>query len=413
VKTQVRIWRVAFLAIFLFTLAFSTSAYGNARSEAGASDWPMFKRDVRHTGQSPYVGILTMPILEWAIQLPTEPGEASTGLSQASDGTVYVGANGKLFAINPQDGTILWEYLGGWGRSTPAVAPDGTIFWGFDDSFAALTPNGQQVWRVNGLSGNLVFGSSPVIGQDSNLYFVHDGVFSFTPQGGFRWLYPFSWFAHSSPAVGADGTIYLGGVDLYPYLYAFRPDGSLRWRRLIEAGFYDGVPAIAADGTIYLGTSGGRLYAYSPDGTRLWVFQSDESNGYSETSPTIGSDGTIYFGTFVQYTNPGKVYALHPDGTLKWKYTIVSGVVAPIVVDRDGNVFACASWGGCYGIASDGTLLWVYNTDPDDWYRTMPHLLADGEMLVLQLTGTVLYKFRAAGSIYRLHLPLIAANANN
>ena len=58
----------------------------------------------------------------------------------------------------------------------------------------------------------------------------------------------------SSPAIGTDGTIYVGIGD--DNLYALnRADGSLKWkyatgRRLRSS------PAIGADGTIYVGSDG-------------------------------------------------------------------------------------------------------------------------------------------------------------
>ena len=64
----------------------------------------------------------------------------------------------------------------------------------------------------------------------------------------------------SSPAIGADGTIYIGSED--NNLYAFNPDGSLQWQYL-TSGSIDSSPAIAADGTIYVGSDDHYLYAFS------------------------------------------------------------------------------------------------------------------------------------------------------
>jgi len=56
----------------------------------------------------------------------------------------------------------------------------------------------------------------------------------------------------SSPAVGKDGTIYIGSWDIY--LYAVNPDGTLKWKLNTPASISSS-PVIGADGTVYVGTS--------------------------------------------------------------------------------------------------------------------------------------------------------------
>ena len=57
-------------------------------------------------------------------------------------------------------------------------------------------------------------------------------------------------------------------------------------------------PAIGSDGTIYVGSWDNKLYAMNPDGSKKWAFYS----GYLErSSPAIGSDGTIYVGSEDNY----------------------------------------------------------------------------------------------------------------
>ena len=91
------------------------------------------------------------------------------------------------------------------------VAEDGTIYWLYEDRFVALTETGEVDWEYVGLSGNYVSGSAPVIGEDGSIYFSHDGLFSFSPEGQLRWVYPFISYNQSSPAIGNDGTIYVAG----------------------------------------------------------------------------------------------------------------------------------------------------------------------------------------------------------
>jgi outer membrane protein assembly factor BamB len=65
-------------------------------------------------------------------------------------------------------------------------------------------------------------------------------------------------------------------------------------------------PAIGSDGTVYVGSVDNKLYAINgKSGVKLWEFKT----GWSVTSsPAIGSDGTVYFGS-----KDSKLYAIKTD----------------------------------------------------------------------------------------------------
>ena len=65
-------------------------------------------------------------------------------------------------------------------------------------------------------------------------------------------------------------------------------------------------PAIGADGTIYVGSKDGKVYALDgKSGDKLWAF---ETRGKVYSSPAIGSDGTVYVGS-----GDNKLYAIKTD----------------------------------------------------------------------------------------------------
>jgi outer membrane protein assembly factor BamB len=144
---------------------------------------------------------------------------------------------------------------------------------------------------------------APAIGADGTIY-VGSGarLYAINPDGTQKWLFVTEDDAASSPAIGADGTVYIGCDD--HKLYAVNPDGSKKWA--FDAG--DGVsssPAIGADGTVYVGSDSGRFWAINPDGTSRWSFLA----GGRVTSPAIGANGTVYFGS-----TDDKLYALGEQG---------------------------------------------------------------------------------------------------
>ena len=88
----------------------------------------------------------------------------------------------------------------------------------------------------------------------SLLLFIHCASLGFAQS---QWIIEKKWafktgdWVRSSPAIGSDGTIYVGSDD--DNLYAINPDGSMKWR--FKTGSYVfSSPAIGSDGTIYVGS---------------------------------------------------------------------------------------------------------------------------------------------------------------
>jgi len=79
------------------------------------------------------------------------------------------------------------------------------------------------------------------------------------PDGTLKWSYDTAGIVRSSPAIGADGTIYFGTYD-QPKLYALNPNGTLKWSYTIGGTIWSS-PAIGVDSTIYIGSGDGKLYA--------------------------------------------------------------------------------------------------------------------------------------------------------
>jgi outer membrane protein assembly factor BamB len=170
-------------------------------------------------------------------------------------------------------------------------------------------------------------------------------------EGTLKWAAPFvtGGYIVSSPAVGADGTVYLGSQDRH--LYAIAPDGRLKWR-FLTGDWVDATPALAADGTIYVGSWDGNLYALRDQGTsarELWRYSTGSGN-YLYSSPAVGADGTIYIGG-----GDGNFHAVHPDGRLKWTYPAADWIDSSPALGPDGTIYY-GSWDGfVYALRDDGT----------------------------------------------------------
>jgi hypothetical protein len=98
-----------------------------------------------------------------------------------------------------------------------------------------------------------------------------------------------------------------------PYVGPASP--TLKWRYERDSKLY--YPAIGADGTIYVGSDYGYLYAISPDGKEKWLFDA----GYSiRLFPSHWSRWYNLCGISLSFRSDGYLYAISPDGKEKWRF---------------------------------------------------------------------------------------------
>jgi outer membrane protein assembly factor BamB len=235
----------------------------------------------------------------------TDLGPIDSSPVIAPDGTVYVASeDGTRYAIDAA-GQKKWGFTAG-GRfnvASPALAPDGTIVVGREDGrLYGVAADGTEVWTYQvpvpeNANRPPPFWGSPVIDRDGRIYFTppDEHLYALTPDGKLEWRLqlPLQSQGVVPPAIGADGTIYVGGDGLH----AVDPSGQRRWT---YPGPYPPIvldfqpPVVAGDGSIYATVGGGiyrGVYALAPDGSLKWDYPTD---GFPWGAPVIGLDGTIY-----------------------------------------------------------------------------------------------------------------------
>jgi len=239
--------------------------------------------------------------LKWRI---AAGGNIASSPAIAEDGTIYVGTMGpgnygRICAIN-QNGTEKWHYdTGYWITSDPAIGDDGTIYIGSGDSYLyAMYPNGTLRWKFN--TGDDIHGH-PSIANDGTIYIgsFDDYLYALYPNNGtMKWRYDTGWGTSNCQAIDNNGVIYVGTDNLY----AIYPNGTLKWEFDLGSNRYIGKssPAISADGTIYIGTwigdgNGGEIIAVNSDGIEQW--RKTIADFVVNSSPSIGEDGTVYIGS--------------------------------------------------------------------------------------------------------------------
>jgi outer membrane protein assembly factor BamB len=257
----------------------------------------------------------------------------------SNDGTIYFGSmDDYVYALNP-NGTLKWKYeTGHYVKGPPSIADDGTVYIGsWDDYLYAFYPtNGTVKWRLEIESG---FEVNPSIGPDGTIYVSAFSVYAINPDGTIKWTFPFledTEFTHqSSIAISADGILYVGtlsgsGGQNGGRIYAINSDGTLRWRKLISNDYIQSSPAIGKDGTIYIGSTNDNYY-YGWVGY-LHAFNEVTSNTPPYPPEYVGSprkwwilSNEYHFVGYDPDNNPIQFYIKWGNGKTRWTREYASG----------------------------------------------------------------------------------------
>ncbi len=227
-----------------------------------------------------------------------------------SDGTIYTGSsskheNGSLYAINP-DGTLKWQYEMAGQVRRPVIGPDGIIYafcYNYGDYAKYLNlinPDGT-------LKSQLQFGSDVVscaVDIDGTIYMGREDqyFYALNPDGSEKWKFKTNYYVYTSPIISS-GVIYFGSIG--GYMYAVFPDSVLYWESPVGS-IWISSPAMGSDGTIYIGTNSGDFHALEGG-----VFECVEGeSGKIEANVTSGEFGDA----FLNYPPPTGRYMIRNTG---------------------------------------------------------------------------------------------------
>jgi len=244
-------------------------------------------------------------------------------------------------------------------QSSAAIAPDGTIYIGNfpGELFALRDPGAGDTLAVE---------------------------WSFHPEGASSF--------HATPALGTDGTLYIGfstggaTPEARGTFYALRGAAGVSpqavWTVDLGPGRQTSSPTLGDDGTIYVVSGAGKLFAIAPDGMTRWTAKVGPT---VKSSPSLAADGTVLIASM-----DGKLYAVSPPGneaqgeaTVRWTFDfgqhlgstpLVTAPMPPPGADAvgsgsspmiapDGTIYVGANNSNLYAINPDGTLKWLYEAE--------------------------------------------------
>ena len=359
--------KCVFFLLLLFILVVISSCGKNGVATTASSP---FSNIPRGTGTTPEPGTDGKP-------LPYPYGHSESMV--ASNGVDFVGSdNGRLYALNGADGSILWQYDAGQPVTVAAVV-SGTVYAYANKSSSAVAyalnaSSGQVIWqyRVGDyvsqaiVDSGIVYISSAATGNNAVLYALQ------AANGALLWRYN-AHTANPGLLAASGGMVYCAAISAFDpnfieYISALRAsDGHLLWR--LRTASSDG-PAFGisapADSIVYISANAGAVYAVRvSDGALLWHIARVPGPGSPPVPASVAplvSNGVVYV-TGKQEAGGGMqtLDALRAsDGTQIWSKPVNSGpgplAAQPLLVN--GVLYLDNADGVTALRASDGAALW-------------------------------------------------------
>jgi len=320
--------------------------------------------------------------INWSATLPNDGGTADITSSAvvSSDGsTVYVGSEGGyLNAFNTATGSNLWSTnLSGKIASSPALSQDNSTLYVanynslYNGLYAINAATGAIQWYFapddpdEGVSG---VDSSPAVAQDCSIVFLtrNGDLYCLNPDGSLRWFFPLPAGSSpdGSPAIGKDGSIYVGSSSDAgdAYVYGLNSGGGLKWLVASSNGYpFQSSPAIGADGVVYAASTGGNIWAITNGGVE-WQMSVTNAEGNPvtfESSPAIAANNVLYIGA-VDYANTTNGLFAITNGAVQSFWLAQGGVASSPAIDPiDGSVVVADQSGYVYKLPGS------QNADPN------------------------------------------------
>jgi outer membrane protein assembly factor BamB len=183
----------------------------------------------------------------------------------AEDGTVYItSADRSLYALNGLDGSLKWKYTTTEVlRGSPAIGADDMVYFmstnGRVYAVRDMGERGDQMWYFWGDGGGY---DSVAIGPSDGLYVGAGHFYRLSASNG-NWQWDVTAGGASqqwtAPLVTANNVVYAGADNGGFYRFS-TADGAATVAG--TGGAIVGGPAIGPDGTVYVGSGDGKLYAF-------------------------------------------------------------------------------------------------------------------------------------------------------
>ncbi len=272
--------------------------------------------------------------LKWKVFLGKLPGN---GPALANDGTIYVVAGEFLKGFKP-DGTLRLEFTNvDMGLLNGLMVEGKELFYvtALEKPFIRAISNTPGIRWEQTLNPSFKGSTMPAMGKDGAIYFAtaeNGGVVALNHDGSQRWIFSLSGAKNLTELV-VDDSNYVYIVNDRLGLTSLSVTGKLRWSLPeVRCAFS---PAIGADGTIYV-ASDRKLYAIGPQPPRADSLVKLSDNLEACVGTPVAD--TIRARVLDQYGN------VFPGRAVEFRVLSGGGQVTVLNGTTDGNGIARALW---------------------------------------------------------------------
>jgi outer membrane protein assembly factor BamB len=208
-----------------------------------------------------YAMAITDGLEQWRLNVTNE-----SYLSTTNDQNIYVTSGNSCYAVDRNNGTILWTFSSHGSITSAPTFSNNTIYFNSWDTY---------VYALDAKTGKM------------------------------KWAYQTGWGFDTSPTV-SKGIVLVASMD--NNLYALTQDGTLKWMFSCQAGIHS--TPCAYGNYVFVGSDDGRVYAVNQStGKPVWAFAPryivDGIMNYATTpilsdpivangAVVVGANGTIY-----------------------------------------------------------------------------------------------------------------------
>ncbi|MDQ2987199.1 MAG: PQQ-binding-like beta-propeller repeat protein [Armatimonadota bacterium] len=249
--------------------------------------------------------------------------------------------------------------------------------------------------------GNFVQ-STPAIGADGQVYLAVAANYSNSPPGrvfsidpatmDYDWVFTTSavkvndWDS-ASPRIGPDGDVVISSTTGHAWRLN-ETNGQPVWTKPGLEAAYHTMAFSRNDAVVYV-ANGSNLTALNySDGSLAWNFNAGSEAG----APSVAPDGTVMFGC-----DGGTVFALNPNGTIRWSWLTLAAVRAAPAFSSNGRAYVSGYDSRLYSFdVASGARIWSYTVAGS--LRESPGVGFDGRIYVMTI-GATLYCLMPDGSL--------------
>jgi outer membrane protein assembly factor BamB len=330
-----------------------------------------------------------------------------TVVKSSLGGTVYIGsADGKLYALDADNGSLKWSYTTGGAINTASPTYyNGTVFICSADKYlyAIDATTGVLKWKF--LTAGDISDATPTL-YNGNLYVGVSpgggGMYSLNAvTGAVNWQTGY-FYAPSNLTI-YNGMAYVGQFSgLFSFNIATGTGGLFFYNWVCGPG-----NPMVVNGVVYLGSEGGVVRANNGStGAAIWTYSGGGFNDVCQYSGPTVKNGIIYNGGALS----GKIYAMDSaTGISKWSYQGSGVFSSPLVANS--LVYAGNSDSYFYALdANLGTVRWRFG-DPGTRSVGGNNGTVAGNLVYFgsynknvyclnALTGAVNWQFTTGGAVY-------------